>query len=77
MASLEHLWEGQDRRHGALVPPPMHMIQNFGCQSSIAFFNVVSNSLSEPQSKDVQPDERSGTSVFFFFSPSFHIPNNK
>jgi hypothetical protein len=39
---------------------PLSCWQNFGCQPSIVFLNVVLGGLLEPQSKDVQPDQRSG-----------------
>jgi hypothetical protein len=35
--------------------------QNFDCQPSIVFLNVVPGGLLEPQSEDVQPNQRSGT----------------
>ncbi len=39
---------------------PLSRRQNSGCQPSIAFLNVVSGSLLEPQYEDVQPDQKSG-----------------
>ncbi len=37
--------------------------QNSGCQPNIAFLNVVPGGLLEPQSKDVQADQRNGTEL--------------
>jgi hypothetical protein len=43
---------------------PLSRWQNFACQPSIAFLNVVPNGLLEPQSKDVQPYQKNGTKLY-------------
>jgi hypothetical protein len=42
---------------------PFSRQQNYGYQPSIVFFNVVHGGLLEPQSEDVQPDQRTGTKL--------------
>jgi hypothetical protein len=42
---------------------PLFRWQNSGCQPNITFLNLVPGGLLEPQSEDVQPDQRSGTKL--------------
>jgi len=48
----------EDDRLGQVQP--LFCRKNSSCQPSTTFLNVVSSSLLEPQSKDVQLDQRSG-----------------